>query len=143
MERLQMHFICNVVLAFLNFSLLTFIGIRVWVCMPTNHWGFDIRFLYIVPALSLCYIFYLIIFGIFDKKYIITLFASLVFMLTIYIFDNWNLLVEYEVWIKRGMPNFGQRSQKHLPTSIAPNKQQGTQKNVIEQDTPDTHPPDE
>lgn len=80
--------------------------------MPTttNHTGLDLSF-----WVSISFIFGMTIFfvskftpnlvGKTDKLIITILFFSVLTSLNILIFDHYNIFVEYDIWIKRGMPN--------------------------------------
>lgn len=91
-----------------NIMLLTLIGIsmlKMWRSYPDNHWGVDIRYGFIlcVIDLILCVIG-LYVYGT-NKWMVIGISIGILAGIFLFITDYFNVLVEYELWLKRGMPD--------------------------------------
>ena len=73
---------------------------------PVNHIGFDIRWLYCVAVLGTIWCGLLWRSGWAPGWLVLaTLMLSVGLAAAVMAADGLNLLVQYEVWIKRGMPN--------------------------------------
>ena len=77
---------------------------RTWRYYPTNHWGGDVRWCYV---LAISQMFWAVLF-LMTKRKVVLLWTgaifTIVFCVLIFFFDQFNVLVEYENWIRRGMP---------------------------------------
>lgn len=71
---------------------------------PSNHWGADIRWAYILGVVGLIYGIFLLAKAERKGSAILAIAASLVFSGVIYSTDKFNVLVQYERWVQRGMP---------------------------------------
>jgi phosphatidylserine synthase len=70
-----------------------------------NHWAADIRVL-VVPSIMLLS---MSVFGFVSRKTLripAVLFGVLAILITalVFVLDHWNVLVQYEAWLDRGMP---------------------------------------
>jgi hypothetical protein len=72
---------------------------------PVNHVGYEVCWLYAIPLL------HLLLFGSekFRKRASnpSKLIPSAVLVVTLWSLDHFNILVQYDRWIRRGMPEFG------------------------------------
>lgn len=71
---------------------------------PNNHWGADVRWAYLMGVIGVAYgLFHLV--KVEQKTHAaVAIAASLVFVGLIYSADKFNVLVQYERWVQRGMP---------------------------------------
>jgi ABC-type transport system involved in multi-copper enzyme maturation permease subunit len=85
------------------------LAIEVAVRYPDNHasgvWGYAVYF-----SCILLLALYLSIFK--SREWVFLLAASVALLLVVYACDRWNIMVSYETWIERGMPSFGQWTDK-------------------------------
>lgn len=92
----------------INMFLLSSIGgvalYRMMKYYPDNHWGLDIRWGYLFALAGVV----LSIIGICRRKKffhpIMLIITSFILFALILFFDYFNILLEYEVWLHRGMP---------------------------------------
>lgn len=92
----------------LLFCLIGIIVWKLWTDYPCNHWGGDIRYGFILCGLN-------VIIGMIGLYYygktsgfIIAIGVGMVCGVFLFIVDYFNLLVEYNLWIQRGMPDMWQ-----------------------------------
>ena len=71
---------------------------------PVNHGG---GFYCYLPIILLLNIIHIVMFAVF-KCGKFGMFVSFICLLIIVFSDLFNLYVHYDVWVKRGMPNFGE-----------------------------------
>jgi uncharacterized membrane protein len=71
---------------------------------PSNHWGADVRWTYILGVVGVAYGFFLLVKAEHKTHSVVAIAASLVFVGLIYSADKFNVLVQYERWVQRGMP---------------------------------------
>ena len=91
-----------------NTLLAVFMGFVAWHIAsyyPNNHWGFDAR-----RGIIFCLINLAACVGILKRNRLTIALAlcSLVLLVGLLLVDHFNILVEYNRWITRGMPGFGQ-----------------------------------
>lgn len=94
-----------------NIMLLLLIGVimfRVWQSSPDNHWGFDIRYGFILCLLNVIFCTLGLHFYGKDKWLLIGISISLLSGLFLFVVDYFNVIVGYELWLKRGMPDMWQ-----------------------------------
>ena len=71
---------------------------------PNNHWGADVRWAYLLGVIGVAYGLFLLVKAQQTTHAIVAIAASLVFVGLIYSADKFNVLVQYERWVQRGMP---------------------------------------
>jgi len=74
---------------------------------PCNHWNYEIRWLY---AIVLCDIPAVVVVGLSAggrpaRAWVLLVLSSVMLFAVIAVVDRCNLLVNYEVWVSRGMPD--------------------------------------
>ncbi len=73
--------------------------------IPCNHVGYDIRDLYLpCIMLGLWGVAGLVLLKLWKASSIAAISAACILAAQVFIFDRFNLLVEYEEWLSRGMP---------------------------------------
>jgi len=76
---------------------------RVALVPDSNHWGFDTRWLWLGCLPSLLVVA-LLLRSQYRRRVLIPLCAALLLAIVVAVFDHFNILVEYESWLARGMP---------------------------------------
>lgn len=71
---------------------------------PNNHWGADVRWAYLLGVIGAAHGLFLLVKAEDKTHAVIAIAASLVFVGLIYSADKFNVLVQYERWVERGMP---------------------------------------
>lgn len=84
------------------------VAARIWMHFPTNHWGYEVRWLYLPCAALLA--FSMIVMLRERSPHLLSVTGTclaLVSSVGVFFVDHLNMLVQYEVWLRRGMPPFG------------------------------------
>lgn len=71
---------------------------------PSNHWGVDVRWAYLIGGIGVALSAFLLSRRECRMIGIVGMLISLVFCMLIFSTDRFNILVQYERWIARGMP---------------------------------------
>ena len=73
---------------------------------PCNHWSYDIRHLWPLPLASLLWAGLARLFGTVPRRLMFLVgVCSIVFGICLFVLDCFNVLIEYEEWMQRGMPD--------------------------------------
>lgn len=96
-------------LSAIQIGILIVLGMRIYSYYPTNHWGLEVLWLLILVIPSL------IIGGIGIAKeqkgkwnFVVGIVLAIVFGASLLCVDYFNILVRYEKWLHRGMPEIGE-----------------------------------
>ncbi|SRR5258708_39799943 len=71
---------------------------------PSNHWGADIRWAHPLGVVGVGYGLFLLVKAEHKTQALVATAALVVFVGLIYSADKFNVLVQYERWVQRGMP---------------------------------------
>ena len=97
--------IVALILSLLSLSaLVTIVASRIRQYYPDNHWSLDIRWLCCVSVFGFVVSMISIYKASMVKTAVTTIVTCGLLRLLILVLDQFNLLVEYSVWIRRGMP---------------------------------------